>query len=107
MAVSFNKPETACILTINGGSSSIKFALYAVEPSLDCRLKGENAGAVRTRFCSGLAFLGMTLDEDLNGVNAPVISSRSSPVTVRVIRTNEEIMIAKAALAIIRKENQK
>lgn len=68
---------------------------------------GENAGPVRTRICSGLAFLGVTLDEDLNGVNAPVISSMSSPVTVRVIRTNEEIMIAKAALAIIRKENQK
>ena len=41
MAVPFNKPETACILTINGGSSSIKFALYTVEPSLDCRVKGE------------------------------------------------------------------
>ena len=68
---------------------------------------GENAGPVRTRICSGLAFLGVTLDEDLNSVNAPVISSMSSPVTVRVIRTNEEIMIAKAALAIIQKENQK
>jgi acetate kinase len=68
---------------------------------------GENAGPVRTRICSGLAFLGVTLDEDLNGVNAPVISSRSRPVTVRVIRTNEEIMIAKAALAIIQKKNQK
>ena len=68
---------------------------------------GENAGPVRTRICSGLAFLGVTLDEDLNSVNAPVISSMSSPVTVRVMRTNEEIMIAKAALAIIQKENQK
>lgn len=67
---------------------------------------GENAGPVRTRICSGLAFLGVTLDEELNGVNAPVISSMSSPVTVRVIPTNEEIMIAKAALAIIQKENQ-
>ena len=41
MAISITKPETACILTINGGSSSIKFALFTAEPSLDCRLKGK------------------------------------------------------------------
>jgi acetate kinase len=68
---------------------------------------GENAGPVRACICNGLAFLGVTLDDDLNSVNAPVISSASSPVTVRVIRTNEEFIIAKAALAFIQKENKK
>ena len=68
---------------------------------------GENAVQVRTRICSGLTFLGVTLDEDRNSADAPVISSVSSPVTVRVIPTNEERMIAKAALAIIQEENKK
>lgn len=68
---------------------------------------GENSGEVRARICKGLSFLGVTLDEDRNSVNAPVISFSSSPVTVRVIRTNEERMIAKAALEIIREEKQK
>jgi acetate kinase len=41
MALSSLKPDPACILAINGGSSSIKFALYAAEPSLQSRLKGK------------------------------------------------------------------
>jgi acetate kinase len=68
---------------------------------------GENAGQVRARICNGLAFLGVTLDEDRNSVNAPVISSSTSSVTVRVIPTNEERMIAKAALAIMQGKSQK
>jgi acetate kinase len=188
-------PDAACILTINGGSSSIKFALYACDHPLhqqvlgkieriglpDTRLVyadaarksrqdeaidardhasaahrlikwleerigfaairaaeavamfyyharkwigslaavlggldtlvfaggiGENAGQVRARICNGLAFLGLTLDDARNDVHAPVISSASSAVTVRVIRTDEERMIAKATLDILRAENR-
>ncbi len=68
---------------------------------------GENAGPVRTRICHGLAFLGLALDEDRNSVNAPVISFPTSPVTVRVIRTDEEHMIARAALEIIQGKRRK
>jgi acetate kinase len=68
---------------------------------------GENAGQVRTRICNGLGFLGITLDDERNSANAAVISSASSRVTVRVIPTDEERMIAKAALAIIQKEDRK
>ena len=57
---------------------------------------GENAGEVRARVCSGLQFLGIELDEARNDANAPVISTVSSRVTVRVIRTDEELMIARA-----------
>jgi acetate kinase len=67
---------------------------------------GENAGQVRTRICKDLAFLGVTLDEDRNGVNAPVISSSTIAVTVRVIPTNEERMIVRAALAIMQGKGQ-
>ena len=57
---------------------------------------GENASEVRARVCSGLQFLGIELDEARNDANAPVISTVSSRVTVRVIRTDEELMIARA-----------
>ena len=57
---------------------------------------GENAPVIRARICEGLAFLGLHLDAMANTNNAPVISTGASPVTARVIRTNEELMIAKA-----------
>ena len=62
---------------------------------------GENAAAVRARICQGLEFLGVQLDESLNNAHAAVISPETSPVTVRVIRTNEEVMIAKAACRVL------
>ena len=57
---------------------------------------GENAPEVRTRICDGLGFLGLHLDPSQNAVSAAVISTGTSPVTVRVIRTDEELVIAKA-----------
>ncbi len=62
---------------------------------------GENAAAVRARICQGLEFLGVQLDESLNNAHAAVISPETSPVTVRVIRTNEEVMIAKAVCRVL------
>lgn len=56
---------------------------------------GENAGEVRARVCSGLQFLGIELDKSRNA-NTPVISTVSSRATVRVIRTDEELLIARA-----------
>ncbi|MBD2756537.1 acetate/propionate family kinase [Spirosoma validum] len=56
---------------------------------------GEEAPEIRTRVCHGLGYLGIELDEHRNGLNAPVISTDSSQVTVRVIPTDEEKMIAK------------
>jgi acetate kinase len=62
---------------------------------------GEHAPPVRSRICGGLAFLGVALDEGLNGVNAPVISTAEAKVTVRVIPTDEEVMIAQAAYGLL------
>src|SRR5262249_35203047 len=59
---------------------------------------GENASVVRARICDGLAFLGVHLEEASNEKNAPVISTAASRVTVRVIPTNEELMIARAVV---------
>ena len=55
---------------------------------------GENAAPVRARICSGLGYLGLELDAARNAAHAPVISTAASRVTVRVIRTDEECMIA-------------
>ena len=55
---------------------------------------GENAPEIRSRICNGLDFLGIRLDEVQNKKNAPVISADDGDVTVRVIHTDEEWMIA-------------
>ena len=59
---------------------------------------GENAPAVRARICEGLSFLGIELNESRNAETAAVISMEASRVTVRVIRTDEELMIARSVL---------
>lgn len=61
---------------------------------------GENAPVVRTRICEGLGFLGIELSEDRNSVTPGVISSAGSRVTVRVIHTDEELMIARSVYRI-------
>jgi acetate kinase len=62
---------------------------------------GENAPAVRARICDGLGFLGIELEEKKNAANAGVISAGASRVTVRVIRTDEEVMIAKMVCRLL------
>jgi len=59
---------------------------------------GENSPAVRARICEGLGFLGLELDEQRNAGQAAVISSATSRATVRIIRTDEELMIARSTL---------
>ena len=65
---------------------------------------GEHVPAVRRDALSGLAALGIELDEDLNisGARGPRrISFEQSPTTVLVIPTNEELAIARACLTVI------
>jgi acetate kinase len=62
---------------------------------------GENAPTVRARICDGLGFLGIELDEKRNGANAGVISSENSRIPVRVIRTDEESVIASMVCRVL------
>jgi acetate kinase len=57
---------------------------------------GENCPTVRARICEGLGFLGIELQSERNAESAPVISRSGGRVRVRVIRTDEELMIARA-----------
>ncbi len=56
---------------------------------------GEHSSEVRKRICQGLEFLGVKIDDAKNSSNAAVISVGSSSVAVRVIPTDEELMIAR------------
>jgi acetate kinase len=62
---------------------------------------GENAPTVRARICDGLGFLGIDLDEKRNTANEGVISVAACRSTVRVIRTDEECMIAKTVCRVL------
>ncbi len=62
---------------------------------------GENAVEVRSRICRGLEFLGIEIDENRNAANAQVISASSARVSVRVIRTDEELMIARTVYRLL------
>ncbi len=65
---------------------------------------GENAPVIRARICDRLEFLGIELDQQQNAANAEVISASASGVAVRVIRTDEELMIAKTVCRFLKGE---
>jgi acetate kinase len=56
---------------------------------------GENSPEIRARICTGMDHLGLTIDDATNKAAASVISTSASRVTARVVRTDEEFMIAK------------
>jgi len=63
---------------------------------------GENAPVIRRRICEGLGFLGVELDRRRNAGNAPLISADAGRVRVRVIHTDEGLMIARSVARILR-----
>jgi acetate kinase len=62
---------------------------------------GENSSVVRSRICEGLDFLGIQFDEMRNTAGEPVISADASRAQVRVIRTDEDVVIAKAVFRML------
>jgi acetate kinase len=62
---------------------------------------GENAPLIRKRICDGLDFLGIELNSKRNARNAPLISRDGGGVNVRVIRTDEELMIARSVIRVL------
>jgi acetate kinase len=56
---------------------------------------GERATDIRVKICLGLEYLGIALDTKANGQNAEVISLPASKCTVRVIQTDEDLMIVR------------
>jgi acetate kinase len=62
---------------------------------------GENSVPARARICEELEFLGVRLDRARNERSADVISADESPRCVRVIRTDEELVIARAVRSLL------
>jgi len=62
---------------------------------------GENAPLVRERICDELGFLGIELNEARNTRSASLISTDASRVKVRVIPTDEELMIARSVIRLL------
>jgi acetate kinase len=62
---------------------------------------GENSSEIRSRICKGLDFLGIQLDEMRNAAGAPVISADAGRAKVRIIHTDEDVVIAKAVFRIL------
>ena len=62
---------------------------------------GEHTPEVRSQICDGLEFLGIELCEIKNMNNAPIISTEKSKVTVYVMPTNEELMIARLVCNVL------
>jgi acetate kinase len=62
---------------------------------------GENCPVIRSRICEGLGFLGIELEEKQNIANAPIISKDTAQAVVRIIHTDEELMIAKTVSQIL------
>lgn len=62
---------------------------------------GEHSPEVRCEICDNLEFLGIELDEIKNMNNEAIISTDESKVCVRVMKTNEELMIAKLVYSVL------
>ena len=68
---------------------------------------GENAPAIRQAVAQRLAWLGLELDPDANAKGGPLISRKGSRVACYVIPTDEELMIARHTLRVLRAHGAK
>lgn len=79
--------EAAALVATLGGLDTLVFTAGI----------GENAPAIRREACHRLAWLGIAIDDEANEGAAPLISTADSRVSVRIIPTDEELVIARAA----------
>lgn len=64
---------------------------------------GQHAPAIREKICGGLDYLGVQFDFKRNAANEAVISAEGSRVVVRVIATDEDLVIARHVAALLAK----
>ena len=62
---------------------------------------GENAAPVRSAICRACDWLGLELEEAANRANEHCISTPESRVSACVIKTDENLMIARHARALV------
>ncbi len=98
--------DASALLALEHFAYSVKKqigAYFAALGGLDCLVFtggiGEHVALVRELCCSGLEALGIELTPALNAVHAPTIS-RGRACEVRVMATNEDLIIARSACAL-------
>jgi acetate kinase len=79
-------------------------ALGGVETLVFTAGIGENSPAIRQRICQNLSFLGIHVDPQRNSANAPIISPEKTTVSVRVMKTDEDLMMARHTNTLIKGE---
>lgn len=79
-------------------------ALGGLDALVFCGGIGENAAAVRAAVCHDLGWLGIVLDEDANAAGDTRVAKGPTPVLV--VRTDEESVIAGAALQVLNNANE-
>lgn len=80
-------------------------AIGGLDMLIFCGGIGENSSLIRKEICTGLDFLGITIDKINNNNGESIISNFDAKVTVRVMQTDEETMIASHAQKIISNKN--
>lgn len=104
------KGNEDCALALNKFAYEVRkyIGSYAAAlGGLDCLVftagVGENSASMRARICQGLEFLGVKIDPEKNNIRGKeaIISADDSKVTVWVIPTNEELMIAQDTAELV------
>jgi len=85
------KREIGALAAVLGGLDALVFTAGI----------GENSAEIRARISAASAWLGIDLDPDANGAGGPRLSRAGSRVSAWVIPTNEELMIARHASALL------
>lgn len=80
-------------------------SLGGLDALIFCGGIGENSRLVRARVCDDMAWIGIAIDPQRNEANETILSAPLSPVEVMMIPTNEEIVIARAAFAMMERAN--
>jgi acetate kinase len=83
---------------VRGAVARLAAAMNGIDGLVFTAGIGENSARVRADVMAGLGFLGVEPDGGANGRNGPRISAHGSRVTVYVLATNEELVIARHAL---------
>ena len=105
-----NKGDKTCKLAINMEIHRIKkyigayaAAMNGVDVIVFTAGVGENAYYLRSKILGNFGHLGLKLDSSKNKKNNMVITKKNSKVIGMVIHTNEELMIAKEVMKVLKK----
>jgi len=62
---------------------------------------GEHSAVIRREICRGLEHLGVVLDAEANEADAPIVSPQGTACMVRIVKTNEDLMVARHTRAVL------